>query len=80
MDLGKKVRNLRSTSGLSLREFAEKASMSKTFLSDIEHGRGTPSIAMVENIARAAGIPLWRFFIEDDEGPTRASGRRSGAA
>jgi transcriptional regulator with XRE-family HTH domain len=75
MDLGKKVRNLRSTSGLSLREFAEKASMSKTFLSDIEHGRGTPSIAMVENIARAAGIPLWRFFVEDDEGPTRASGR-----
>jgi transcriptional regulator with XRE-family HTH domain len=53
--LGQKIRELRETRGMSLRELATKADVSAPFLSDLEHGRrGTGKL---DQIAKALGVP-----------------------
>jgi transcriptional regulator with XRE-family HTH domain len=43
--LGQQVRSAREAAGLSLREFARRAGLTPSYLSDIEHDRRRPSEA-----------------------------------
>jgi transcriptional regulator with XRE-family HTH domain len=54
--IGSSVRRARVRSGLSTRELAQKASMSQPFLSNIENGRSTPSVATLYKLASALGV------------------------
>jgi transcriptional regulator with XRE-family HTH domain len=47
---------------ISLRNLAEKTDFSPSFISQIENGLASPSIASMEKIAAALGVPLWEFF------------------
>jgi len=54
--IGIKLRGVRQARALSLRQLAQKAGLSHSFLSDIEHGRCNPSIDTLYVIASALGI------------------------
>ena len=54
--IGSSVRRARRRSGLSTRELAQRASLSQPFLSNIENGRSTPSVATLYKLAAALGI------------------------
>jgi transcriptional regulator with XRE-family HTH domain len=54
--IGASVRRARRRSGLSTRELAQRASLSQPFLSNIENGRSTPSVATLYKLAAALGI------------------------
>lgn len=52
------VRAFRDHHGLSLRDLAERAGISLSYLSEIEHGRKPESVATLTRIAEALGTTL----------------------
>jgi transcriptional regulator with XRE-family HTH domain len=50
------IRSNRAAQEMSQRDLAQRASISRSYLCDIEHGRGTqPSISVLEKLATALG-------------------------
>jgi transcriptional regulator with XRE-family HTH domain len=57
--IGRRIRNLRTEKGLSLTELAERAGVSKSYLSTVEHGTGSrPGVAILHKLATALGVTL----------------------
>ena len=56
--LGQKIRELRETKDLSLRELAKRMDVSAPFISDIELGRRYPSDKLFEAIAKELDISV----------------------
>lgn len=55
--LGAWLRETRARHGLTQKDLAERAGMSRSYLCDIERGRGaSPSVATLDALARALGI------------------------
>jgi transcriptional regulator with XRE-family HTH domain len=57
-DLGGRVRSLRRQRGLTLKALGAAAGLSHPFLSQVERGLARPSVASVERIAGALGVPV----------------------
>ncbi|MBF0354443.1 MAG: helix-turn-helix transcriptional regulator [Alphaproteobacteria bacterium] len=53
---GQILRDLRNSKGLTQEELAFSADMSVPYLSDIERGRSSPSLAMIVDLALALGV------------------------
>jgi transcriptional regulator with XRE-family HTH domain len=60
--VGEWVRRLRTEARMSLRALAAATSFSPSFISQVENGVVSPSIASMEKIARALGVTLGEFF------------------
>ncbi|ACR32548.1 helix-turn-helix domain-containing protein [Burkholderia glumae] len=61
--IGARMRALRQRLKLTLDEVAAAAGISKPFLSQVERGRATPSLASLAGIARALGVTM-QYFVE----------------
>ncbi|MBA3556859.1 MAG: helix-turn-helix domain-containing protein [Gemmatimonadales bacterium] len=61
-NLGESMRRLREEQQLSLRALAERTGFSASFLSQVENGQASPSLASMERIAAALGVTLSQFF------------------
>ncbi|MGH2682503.1 MAG: helix-turn-helix domain-containing protein [Actinomycetota bacterium] len=61
-ELGPRIRRLREDKGRSLRAVAETAGMSQSFLSQVERGVASPSVASLRRIAEALGESVGAFF------------------
>lgn len=66
--IGEKLRAVRQEQHISLRDLAEKASISASMLSQIETGKAYPSVRSIYNIAAALGLPVDYFFPEQNGG------------
>ncbi len=66
--VGDWVRQLRTKQGMSLRTLAVRTDFSPSFISQLENGTVSPSIASMEKIARALGVTLGEFFVAASEG------------
>ncbi|MBO5137645.1 MAG: helix-turn-helix transcriptional regulator [Spirochaetaceae bacterium] len=60
--LGNNIRNLRKESGWTQEKLAEKAEISVPFMTQIELGRKTASLEVIEKIAKALGVSYERLF------------------
>jgi transcriptional regulator with XRE-family HTH domain len=69
VDLGGTVRRLREGQGLSLRTLASRTGFSASFLSQVENGQASPSIASMDRIASALGVTLAQFFHGAESAP-----------
>ncbi len=67
MDIGGKIRKLRSQKGLTLEELAGRSELTKGFLSQLERGLTSPSIESLSDILEALGTNLAEFFAEDKD-------------
>ena len=67
LELGRRIRSLRERRGLSLRAVAEAAGMSESFLSQVERGVASPSVASLRGIAEALQESVAAFFADGDE-------------
>src|SRR5690625_267582 len=67
--LGERIRHMRKTRGLSLKELAERSTISIGSLSQIERGLSSPSVRVVSSLADALQIPVGSLF-EDSGTPT----------
>jgi transcriptional regulator with XRE-family HTH domain len=73
--LGARIKALRNRLGISQEELASRAGMHWTYLSDLERGRQTPTLDMLNRVARGLGVTLAEFFSPLDE-PYRARFRK----
>jgi transcriptional regulator with XRE-family HTH domain len=84
VDVGKGLRAIRVARRRTLREVAERAGLSESFLSQVERGRSSASIASLRRIAEALGVTMADLFqpsgltqprvLRRDERPTLAFG------
>jgi transcriptional regulator with XRE-family HTH domain len=49
--LGRNVRRLREQKGWSQEDYADRAGIHRTYVSDIERGRRNPTVTVVEKLA-----------------------------
>jgi transcriptional regulator with XRE-family HTH domain len=66
VDLGARIRVLRLAQGATLRALAAQAGVTESFLSQVERGVASPSIASVQRIARALGTSIAELFAADE--------------
>ena len=52
------LRHLRHSKGWSQEEFAFLAGLHRTYVSDLERGARNPTIAVVDKLAMALGVPV----------------------
>ena len=67
MDIGKRIRQLRTQNGLTLEELASRTELTKGFLSQLERNLASPSIQTLEDITEALGTTMAKFFAEDTD-------------
>lgn len=60
--LGKVICTLRKQAGISQEELAFRASIDRTYISQIERGIGNPSLLVIFKIAQALKAPLTSLF------------------
>ncbi len=65
--LGARIKELRRQLKLSQEELAHRAGLHWTYLSDLERGRQTPTVDVVNRLARALRVTLAEFFAPFDE-------------
>ena len=67
MDIGKKIKELRILKGLTQEELADRAELTKGFISQVERNHTSPSIATLVDILQCLGTDLKNFFEEDED-------------
>ncbi len=67
MDIGRKIKELRVQKGLTQEELADRAELSKGFISQVERDLTSPSIATLVDILQCLGTDLKDFFHETEE-------------
>ena len=51
---------------MSSKELSERASVTASYISQVENGIITPSIDTLRNIAKALEVPVFHFFLDED--------------
>ncbi|MDD4377628.1 MAG: cupin domain-containing protein [Eubacteriales bacterium] len=67
MDIGSKIKELRVVKGLTQEELADRAELSKGFISQVERDITSPSISTLEDILQCLGVTISEFFVKDDD-------------
>lgn len=62
MNIGMKIKKLRSEKGITLKELSEKSELSIGFLSQLERGLTTIAVDSLEKLADILGVHLTYFF------------------
>jgi transcriptional regulator with XRE-family HTH domain len=76
-ELGQRIRELRRAKGIILRDAAERAGVSESFLSQVERGLANPSVASLRRIAEALREPVASLFVgEESAGMVVRAGER----
>ena len=65
MDIGAKIKELRVAKGLTQEELADRAELSKGFISQLERDLTSPSIVTLVDILQCLGVSVSEFFAED---------------
>lgn len=67
MDIGLKLKELRIQKALTQEELADRAELSKGFISQLERNLTSPSISTLMDILQCLGTSLNEFFSEEDD-------------
>jgi transcriptional regulator with XRE-family HTH domain len=67
MLVGTKIRELRNSQELSLRNLAEISGLNINTLSLIENGKSSPSVSTLQQLSKAMGVPITAFFESERE-------------
>ena len=80
MDLGKRLKEIRTQKSLTLRDLEELSSCSANYLSQVERGLNSPTVETLMRITNALGVKLGDFFshrqIEEPRKIVRKEGRK----
>ena len=67
MKIGNKIKTLRNSKRLTQEELADRAELSKGFISQLERDLTSPSIATLTDILQCLGTNLKDFFNDEEE-------------
>lgn len=59
LSIGEKIKRVRTNKGLSQQDFAEATGLSRTYISDLENNRKSPSVKTLEKIAKKMNTFLY---------------------
>lgn len=62
VDVGKRIRQMRESRNISLRELARRSGFSANALSLIERGENSPSVSTMYKLSHTPGVPITIFF------------------
>lgn len=65
MDLGKKINQMRSVLNLTQEELANRCELTKSYISQLENNKTSPSLATLTQILEVLGTNLADFFNEE---------------
>jgi transcriptional regulator with XRE-family HTH domain len=65
MTLGEKLKSIRTARALSLEDLAKKTNLTRSFLSQIEKNKTSPSISSLIRIAAALEVSMGDLFLEE---------------
>ena len=60
--VGTALKDVRMSSGMTIRDLSETAGVSMAMISRIENGQVSPSLSTLESLSEAAGVPLVNLF------------------
>jgi transcriptional regulator with XRE-family HTH domain len=63
--IGRLLNEWRTQKGLTLQELADEIGVSAAFISQVENGKASPSIATLRGLAKALGHRVVDFFIDE---------------
>lgn len=66
--VGKRIKELRTQRGLSLRALAELSKLSTNAISLIERGENSPTVSSLHGLASALAVPITAFFEQHGDG------------
>lgn len=69
MFLGRKIRDLRLRRGLTVQRLAAASGLSKGFISQVENGRTSPSLATLKDMAAALQTSVAYLVVEEEQVP-----------
>lgn len=67
MEIGQRIKQLRVMKGLTQEELADRAELSKGFISQVERDLTSPSIATLMDILQCLGVTVSEFFTEEPD-------------
>ena len=67
MQLGKKIRDLRLRRGMTVQQLAAASDLSKGFISQVENEHTSPSLATLQDLARALETSVAYLVVEEDQ-------------
>jgi transcriptional regulator with XRE-family HTH domain len=71
-DLGRRIAELRRQRGLTQERFAERASITTSYLARIETGARKPTLDVMRRLAEGLGVAVWRL-LADESAPSDAT-------
>jgi len=71
MLIGQRLRELRESKHLSQGDVEHRTGLLRCYTSRVENGHTVPLIETLEKYARALEIPLYRFFYDGEEPPSK---------
>ncbi len=69
MDIGKRLQALRAARNLSQRDIEKHTGLSSSYISRVENGHITPSLATLQRWAKALEVEVYQIFFEGDGRP-----------
>ena len=63
-----RLKKLRNSRNLTLKELSERVKISQTYLNQMENGAREPTLRMLEKLAKFYGINLSYFFVREERG------------
>ncbi len=78
MPIGRKIKQLRESRDLNIKQLAALATCSSSLISQLERGKADPSISTLKKIAKALNVNIvdfFTFFHEDNDVVTRETER-----
>lgn len=67
-EISEKLRALRKSRKMTLKDVADRAGCTSAYISQIEKGRANPSIATLKKIASVFNLKIVDFFLDNDDG------------
>jgi transcriptional regulator with XRE-family HTH domain len=65
--VGRNVKRIRLSNGLSQEQFAERSGFTQQYISDLERGRRNPTVVSLFDLAQALGVSHVELVTPDEE-------------
>lgn len=76
MDVGKRLIELRTQTGMARNALAKKSGVALSFINNIERGEKEPTIHTLRRLCESLGFELYEFFAPVDQSPELSPGVR----
>jgi transcriptional regulator with XRE-family HTH domain len=80
MLIGERLRELRESKRLSQGNIEKRSGLLRCYTSRVENGHTVPSVETLEKYARALEVPMYKLFLDGDEGAEVEAARVNGCA